>query len=84
MTVDISSYFPSQLDFKLIRLTITYNFQSHPVNCVFNEALMRLSFPSLSATRYWLCLCCDRLSTEHLLHRDLGLGTLLPVSVLSA
>lgn len=40
--------------------------------------------PSCCVSRYWLCLYRDRVSTKHLLHCDLGLGTLLPVSVLSA
>lgn len=35
-------------------------------------------------SRHWLCVNCDRISTKRLLHRHLGLGTLLPVSVLSA
>lgn len=45
--------------------------------------LMLMSSLFLSS-RYRLCLFRDRVSSEHLLHRDPGLGTLLPVPVLSA
>lgn len=44
-----------------------------------------LNLPSfLLLSRYRLRLFCDCVATERLLHCDLGLGTLLPVSVLSA
>ena len=35
--------------------------------------------PPLSLCRYWLCLHCDRLPAEYLLHRHPGLGSLLPI-----
>lgn len=34
--------------------------------------------------RYWLRFHRDRLSAQHLLHRDLGLGPVLPVPMLPA